>query len=193
METSTLLVPLPRVRVIAGLVAAVSLGCAPPLPEIGPAGACRPPVADVTELGNRAAVLAWARTVAFRPAGPTEGMVYGFTGMAGAVVRLDAQVESFSPCDSLLARGCLLGRIISNRAHADLGVIADTNYLFVDRVSRGRWSAAIVPNNMSAPTKVHLIERHTHVAGTTRSAPAAGYGVCRACCREWCVSPRDSL
>jgi hypothetical protein len=182
--------PTPRSLLIwlALAMAPVSLGLTA-CPRTVPSATA--PVGDVSAPANRAAVLNWVRDLGFVNADGSQWRAYFPAGTSGTFL-FQRTTASLLPCDSLLPRGALIGRIITPLRFDRLGLSADTSYVFVDSVSTG-WRGIVIPASLSAPAAVHRLIRHAHMGGAPPAPLAFGFALCMACCRSWCQFPTDSI
>lgn len=152
--------------------------------------ACNPP-AEVSA-ATHPRVVTWAQSLSYAPRPDTGGPnAYGWESVPGARVQLHATTDNRRFSRQALRRGCLIGRLISNRADAGLGVTADTNYIWLDSTAQG-FRALVIPRRASAPLKIlsaAVLNRHVR--------PSAEYIVrkpmCMPCGSDWCYAPRDTL
>ena len=190
-------IPLRCVAVVAALFSLVLGACEradrqPPSDTVAAVApspqVAAPPVADVTAPASRAAILEWAGGFAYENADASQWRIYGVPTATDPGFMFQRMTTALNPCDSLLRRGALLGRIITTLRHGPLGLSADTSYVFVDSASTG-WRGVVIPST-TAPATVHRLARHPHATGEAPPpAPPVGFGVCTPCCRTWCRFP----
>lgn len=164
-----------------GLVAA----CTPRTFTSGSNPACGLSSDSVRRL-TRAQFLSWASRVQFDSTAPVWGRPHG-AGTTGISVYRASDMERTDR--SNLADGCVIARIRSATADANLGLGAGWTYVWAD--STNPYTATMVPEQEGvAVTEFRLTLESGEPDPGTIASPRY---ICSDCGNDWCVYPRDGL
>ena len=151
---------------------------------------CSP--SEVVSEGSRAAAVTWARGLTYHPEDSSRGYVTGYDPSGGGILTVNTTGNARTRSRSELGRGCVIGRIISNRVDTALGLAADTNYVWADSLT-GRWRTLVFSNTGSGIRSFGMVI-HAHAGGRPAPDSAALTDTVRRPCMDceiagWCRFP----
>ena len=148
---------------------------------------CNPP----DTANTRARFVSWARGLEYRKI-PRKARFRGFTPPS-STDSVYAEITSTARGPRELARGCVIGRIVSTYRDSAFGFIAGTTYIWADSSSPN--SVHLVPEDGTTEMIGYNLATAPYVEGGDEPTIQAGTPskhVCEQCGRnDWCVYPRD--
>jgi hypothetical protein len=171
-----------------------------PATSAGPTiAACRAPWGGRIETVSRDSVIAWAQRLTYADPDTMHARLFGYESIKGASAAIHqvGGLREEAICVPPAGGGCIIARVVTNRAHPRLGLAVGTNYIWADNIGDSL-RAAIIPEDRRAPVVGHRMRHHRWERGGAPPARVLGTGngdgSCESCGDAcWCDWPSDTV
>jgi hypothetical protein len=184
------------------LVASIAIGCregrdaardtvpaAPVAADTSRSPECAAPVG--VNAASHGRFVEWARTLEYAASDSVRGYVSAFRPTANDSLRVEVVEGARTRSRAALARGCLIARLISNRADSRLGVARGTNYVWADSTAIGGHRVIIIPETSARLTFLPMVIHEHRIGAPISRADSGTKRPCSECLPDgWCRYPR---